>query len=87
MNFTKKAQVLLTEKEYKTLEEVSHQTHKKIGTLIREAVEIVYVENLTKSRIADSVDRLLALSPSSVPDEYEDWEKEYTRMKSGSTSK
>ena len=42
--YTKKAQVLLTEEEYNALEEFAVKTKKKLGTLIREAVEKVYVK-------------------------------------------
>lgn len=81
MTYTKKAQVLLTEEEYKTLEEVSANTHKKLGTLIREAIEKVYVEEKKKSLIKESIDRLLSLPQTPVPEDYEKWEKEYSEYK------
>jgi hypothetical protein len=81
MTYTKKAQVLLTEEEYKILEEVSVKTHKKIGTLIREAIEKVYIEEKKKSQILASIDRLLSLPPAPVPEDYEQWEREYLKLK------
>ncbi len=81
MTYTRKAQVLLTEEEYKTLEEVSARTKKKLGTLIREAVEKVYVEEKRKTQTATAVDRLLSLSAVPAPDDYQEWEKEYSRKK------
>ncbi len=71
MAYTRKAQVLLTEEEYKTLEEVSAKTRKKLGTLIREAVEIVYVAERKRARIVGSIDRLLSLPPAPVPTDYQ----------------
>lgn len=81
MTYTRKAQVLLTEEEYKTLEEVSARTRKKLGTLIREAVEKVYVEEKRKEQTATAVDRLLSLPAVPAPDDYQEWEKEYSRQK------
>lgn len=81
--YTKKAQVLLTEEEYEALEELSARTKKKLGTLIREAVERVYVEEKKRTEIRDSVDRLLSLPPVPAPEDYERWEKKYSRLKSG----
>ncbi len=81
MTYTKKAQVLLTEEEYAALEETAARTGKKLGTLIREAVEKVYVEERRKAQIAESVDRLLSLPPAPVPEEYKEWEKKYSRLK------
>ena len=81
MAYTRKAQVLLTEEEYKTLEEISARTRKKLGTLIREAVEIVYVAERKRARIAGSIDRLLSLPPAPAPADYHQWEKEYGRHK------
>lgn len=81
MTYTKKAQVLLTEEEYRTLEEVSARTNKKLGTLIREAVEKVYVEEKRKAQVAEAVDRLLSLPAVPAPDDYGEWEKEYSRQK------
>lgn len=79
--YTRKAQVLLTEEEYKTLEDVSARTRKKLGTLIREAVEIVYVAERKRARIAGSIDRLLSLPPAPAPADYQRWEEEYGRRK------
>ncbi|MFV1950938.1 MAG: hypothetical protein ACC630_03105 [Nitrospinota bacterium] len=81
MTYTRKAQVLLTEEEYRILEEVSAKTKKKLGTLIREAIEKVYVEEKKKSQIAESVDRLLSLPPTPAPEDYQEWEKEYSKLK------
>jgi len=82
--YTKKAQVLLTEEEYKILEEFAVRTKKKLGTLIREAVEKVYVEEKKHARMKDSIDRLLSMPPAPAPEDYQQWEKEYSKRKSGS---
>lgn len=83
ITYTRKAQVLLTEKEYKTLEEFSSKTKKKLGTLIREAIEKVYVEEKKRMQIKDSIDHLLSLSPTPAPEDYQQWEEDYLKLKSG----
>ena len=81
MAYTKKAQVLLTEEQFEVLQEIASKSHKKLGTLIREAIEKVYLEKKRKAQVAKSVDRLLSLPPTPVPDDYQKWEKEYSKLK------
>jgi len=81
MTYAKKAQVLLTEEEYKTLEQIAARTQKKMSALIREAVEKVYIVESKKDRISASVDRLLSLPPVPAPKDYHEWEKEYSVIK------
>ncbi len=79
--YTKKAQVLLTDEQYRSLKEISTKTQKKLGALIREAVEKVYIEKKRKTRIAEAVDTLLSLPPAPVPEDYPQWEKKYSKLK------
>ena len=37
--YSKKIQVLLTEQQLRELEEIAARNHKKLGTLVREAIE------------------------------------------------
>lgn len=86
MKYTQRVQVLFTEKQYKTLEELAATSHKKLGTLIREAVEEIYLKEEKKRKVKDAVDSLLKLadeSPAPPPDSWEKWEKEYSKLKSG----
>ena len=86
MKFTQRIQVLFTEKQYKTLEELAEKRHKKLGTLIREAVEETYLKEEKIKRMKDAVDSLLKLgkeTPTPPPKDWESWEKEYSRLKSG----
>ena len=88
MKYTQRAQVLFTEKQYKTLEELAANSHKKLGTLIREAVEEIYLKEEKKRKIKDAVDSLLKLagkSPAPPPESWEKWEKEYSKLKAGHT--
>ena len=81
MTYSKKAQVLLTEQQYDTLIELAQESGKKLGTLIREAIEVVYMEKKRKENTAEAVDRLLSLPKTPVPKDYQQWEKEYSGLK------
>lgn len=88
MKYTQRVQVLFTEKQYKTLEELAAKQDKKLGTFIREAVEEAYLKEAKKKRMKDAVDTLLKLSgesPAPPPESWEKWEKEYSKLKSGHT--
>lgn len=88
MKYTQRIQVLFTEKQYKTLEELAAKQNKKLGTLIREAVEEIYLKEEKKKRMKNAVDSLLKLadeSPAPPPESWEKWEKEYSKQKSGHT--
>ncbi len=81
MTYTKKAQVLFTEEQYKTLKDIAAKRHKKLGALIREAVEKMYIEKMRKKQTAEAVDKLLSLPPIPAPEDYQKWEKEYSKLK------
>ncbi|OHB72688.1 MAG: hypothetical protein A2W23_10470 [Planctomycetes bacterium RBG_16_43_13] len=88
MKYPRRVQVLFTEKQYKTLEELVARQKKKLGTLIRETVEETYLKEEEKRKMKDAADSLLKLSaesPAPPPESWEKWEKEYSRLKSGHT--
>lgn len=88
MKYTQRIQVLFTEKQYKDLEELAAKQNKKLGALIREAVEETYLKEEKRKRIKDAVDSMLKLagkSPVSPPESWEEWEEEYSKLKSGHT--
>ncbi len=79
--YSKKIQVLLTEQQYKALEEISSQRKKKLGFLVREAVEEYHLKKKKDHEIAEAVDRLLSLPEVPVPEDYQKWEAEYLEKK------
>jgi hypothetical protein len=79
--YSKKVQVLLTEKQYKDLEEIAAQRNKKLGSLVREAIEEYHLKIKKRREIADAVDRLLSLPEVAVPEDYQEWEAEYLQRK------
>jgi len=86
MKYPQRVQVLFTEKQYKTLEEIAARQNKKLGSLIREVVEETYLKEEEKRKVKDAVESLLKLSeesPAPAPESWEKWEKEYSKLKSG----
>ncbi|MGB9628156.1 MAG: hypothetical protein ACPL6D_05810 [Thermodesulfobacteriota bacterium] len=79
--YLKKIQVLLTEKQYNDLEEIASKQGKKLGTLVREAIEEYHLKKKKEQEIAEAVDRLLSLPEVPVPEDYQEWEKEYLEKK------
>jgi hypothetical protein len=75
--YSKKIQVLLTEKQFEDLGEIAAQQKTKLGTLVRKAIEEQYLKNKRQRGIAEAVDRLLSLPETPGPDNYQEWEDEY----------
>jgi hypothetical protein len=61
--YAKKVQVLVTEPQYRELEEMAARGHKKLGTLVREAV-VEY--HLKKTSAAKSPRRWIGFFPSQM---------------------
>ncbi len=78
--YQRKIQVLLTEDQFKNLEDVASHEGKKLGTLVREAVEEYHLKKKRQREIAEAVDRLLALPPTPVPETWEEMEEELSRL-------
>lgn len=81
MIYTKKAQVLFTEKQFADLTKIASKLNKKMGAIIRDAVEEVYLKKQRKKEIANAVDRLLSMPETPSPKNYQQWEKEYSKLK------
>jgi metal-responsive CopG/Arc/MetJ family transcriptional regulator len=79
--YLKKVQVLLTEQQLKELEKIAQKDHKKLGTLVREAIEEYHLKKNKQQKIAEAVDRLLTLPEMPVPEDYQKWEAEYLEGK------
>jgi hypothetical protein len=77
--YSKKVQVLLTAQQLKELEEIASRNHKKLGTLVREAVEEYHLKKNKQQKIAEAADRLLSLPEVPAPENWEEFEKELAR--------
>lgn len=79
--YLKKIQVLLTETQYKDLEEIASKQKKKLGTLVREAVVEYHIKKKKEREIAEAVDRILSMPDVPAAEDYQEWEKEYLKSK------
>ena len=79
--YNKKIQVLLTDDQFRDLVEIADQHKKKLGVLVREAIEEYHLKEAKQHRISKAVDRLLALPEADVPENYQEWEAEYQKGK------
>jgi hypothetical protein len=79
--YSKKIQILVTEAQYRELEEIASQEHKKLGSLVREAVVEYHLKQNKRRRIAEAVDRLLSHPDVEAPQVYQEWEAEYLQKK------
>lgn len=79
--YLKKVQVLLTEQQLKELEEIAAQQKKKLGTLVREAIEEYHLKKKKEREISEAVDRILSLPETPSPKDYQQWEAEYLKKK------
>ncbi len=79
--YLKKVQVLLTEAQYRDLEEIAAKQQKKLGTLVREAVVEYHIKKKKQREIAEAADRILSMPEVPAPEDWEKWEKEYLESK------
>jgi metal-responsive CopG/Arc/MetJ family transcriptional regulator len=77
--YLKKVQVLLTDQQLKDLEEIASKNHKKLSTLVREAIEEYHLKKKKQQDIAEAVDRLLSLPEVPAPENWEEFEKELAK--------
>ncbi len=76
---SRKVQVLLTEQQLKDLEEIASSQKKKLGALVREAIEEYHLKKKKEQQIAEAVDRILSLPPVPVPEDWAEFEEELAR--------
>jgi hypothetical protein len=79
--YSKKIQVLLTEEQFQDLTEIADQKKKKLGVIVREAIEVHYLKKANQRKVSKAVDNLLELPEMPVPVNYQDWEAQYQKDK------
>ena len=82
--YTKKVQVALTEEQYRDLSSIAAREHKKIGVVVREALEQTCFAAQQRQRIRQAASELLELAKTAdaaSPADYQKWEEEYSRLK------
>jgi len=79
--YTKKVQVALTEEQYRNLADIAAKEHKKIGAIVREALEQTCLRKQRAQEKAEAIRALLSMEPTDVPENYQEWEDQYLREK------
>ena len=83
-HYTKKVQVLLTEEQYRDLAGIAAKERKRIGAVVREALEQTCLAAHQRERIRRAATELLDLAKTAdavPPEDYHEWEEEYSRLK------
>ena len=83
--YTRKIQVALTEEQYRELSTLAAQEHKKVGVIVREAVEQTCLASSKQERIRQAAAQLLELAKTvdvEPPENCQKWEEEYLCEKS-----
>jgi predicted DNA-binding protein len=68
--YTERLQTVLTREQYKTLLRLSEETQKPISVLVREAIEMVYIDAEQRQLRRQALDELLSLDAPVA-----DWEE------------
>lgn len=82
--YTKKVQVALSEEQYRDLADIAARERKKIGVVVREALEQICAADRQRERIRRAATELLELAKTAeaeLPEDYQEWEEEYSRLK------
>ncbi|MBN1904887.1 MAG: hypothetical protein JW927_07305 [Deltaproteobacteria bacterium] len=79
--YSKKIQVLLTEEQFQDLAEIADQRKKKLGVIVREAIEVYYLKKANQRKVSKAVDNLLEMPEMPVPENYQEWEEQYLKDK------
>ena len=80
---THKVQVTLDEGQYAAVSRISRRDGRGLAAVVREAVEAYCVAPEARRRRLDAIDTLYALDPAPVPVDQKQWEREYSRLKTG----
>ncbi|HEX5760805.1 MAG TPA: ribbon-helix-helix protein, CopG family [Thermoanaerobaculia bacterium] len=75
--FTRRAQVLLSEDQYRSLQSLAEAEGKPLGALLREAAEEVYFREEKRNQKARAARQILSLPITDVPEDYQEWERRY----------
>jgi len=82
---TRKIQVTLDETQYEKLAEIAERDGKKLAAVVRESVVQYCLGPESKKAKQEALKALLAES-APPPEEYTDWEREYSEIKSETRS-
>lgn len=75
--YTRRAQVLLTEAQFRSLQTLADAEEKSLGALLREAAVVLCFREERRGQKARAARQLLALPGTDVPEDYQEWERRY----------
>jgi len=78
--YRKKIQELLTDDQFRDLAEIASEEGKRLGTLVREAVEEYHLKRKRERQIAQAVERILSGPTVPVTKTWEEMEEELARL-------
>jgi hypothetical protein len=81
---TRTIQIAVTEEQYQALATLAARDHKTIEIIAHEAVEKACFAEAKRARIRQAAATLLELAKTAdvePPDDYHEWEEEYSRLK------
>lgn len=79
MTKTRRVQVRLDDDQYRKLAETARRQGTTLAGAARQAIVRYCLEAEVERRKRRALNDLLALEPAPVPDDYADWEAEYSR--------
>ncbi len=78
---TRKIQVTLDEVQYEKLAEIARREDKKLARVVRESIVRYCIEPDALRRKQEAVEALLGVEAAPAPDDYAEWESEYSARK------
>ena len=78
---TRKIQVTLDEIRYQELSTIAAREGRKLAALVRESIDEYCLAPEVMRRKQKALDRLLALEPTPVPEDYQRWKRQYSDLK------
>lgn len=79
--YTRKVEVRLTEEQYRELAGIAAKERKRIGAVVREALEQTCLRKQRAQEKAEVIRSLLSMEATDVSEDYHEWEEEYSRLK------
>lgn len=77
---TRKVQVTLEETQYEELARIAERDGKKMAAVVRESIERYCLDPEARQAKREALEQLLSLS-APAPEDYRDWEREYSALK------
>ena len=78
---TRTIQIAVSEEQYQVLAALADREHKTVEVVVKEALEQTCLRKHRAQEKAEAMRALLAAEPAPAPNDYHEWEEEYSRLK------